>query len=122
MSKEKRQPFQTLYNSVNEVNLVRFKSNVSDESLSEKGGKGFPKLCAPACKDSLKASKTLKEHTAVTTKGSLNGRNLRRMMSPKRLSHISERSADELHTALNHTSNKKVELVRRSSSVGDRER
>ena len=48
----------------------------------------------------------------------LNGKNLRRMMSPKRLSHISEKSADELVTVLNDPSNKKVTIIRRSSSVG----
>jgi hypothetical protein len=51
----------------------------------------------------------------------LNGKNLRRMMSPKRLSHISEKSADELVTILNDPSNKKVSIIRRSSSVGNRE-
>jgi hypothetical protein len=42
-------------------------------------------------------------------------------MSPIRLSHISEKSADELATVLNDPSNKKVTIIRRSSSVGNRE-
>ena len=54
----------------------------------------------------------------------MNGRmNLRKILSPKRLSHISEQSADDIpHLGMNESSAIKIEVIRRSSSVGNKVR
>ncbi len=44
-----------------------------------------------------------------------------KIMSPYRLSHISEKSADDHLTVINDASKKKVPIPRRSSSVGNRQ-
>jgi hypothetical protein len=120
--------------TANEGNLLAQNSNISD-TLSEKGG--FTKSEGNHSKPKTKLMKLstftakpldrensqsfmLRNLGASSKDKGFGNRNLRKILSPsKRLSHISEKSADDIpHNA--EASNIKMAALRRSSSVGNK--